>query len=271
MSNQNDKSKMPLPTVSQVVATAKAQGIEPQVESVEKTLEPQAATEPSLNRAEVPRSININTSRGQTEIPAVVGSQPSSNATVESQVQGSDVNIRSVPADEIFLRPLTETEILMHPGIEARSFNFSGDEIRVEPINHTYVLRWVQCGNYKGAGTNWLAKQISMGYSYATEEDIKDQYLGKFKKDENGRIVIPPDLVLMKMPALHYYGYIKGNMVESLDRVSDKGANKRARTKAVDDMKEGGATIKGTTAPGVRNFGNNLQKDKVSFYDPTAV
>lgn len=267
----DNKTKMPLPTVSQVVATAQAQGINPTVNttSVGDPPEPKAATEETIQRNEVPRSVNMNTSRGQVDIPATVGSQPSSNQPLYTQVQDG-TKIESFSADDLMLRPLTETEILLHPGIEARNFDYSGDEIKVEPINHTYILRWVQCGDYKGAGTNWLAKQMARGFSYATEEDIQEKYRGKFKKDEQGRFVIPPDLALMKMPSLHYYGYIKGNMIESLDRVSDKGANSRARSKAVQDMAEGGKNIKGNTAPGVKNFNNSLQKDKVSFYDPMA-
>lgn len=245
------KGSLPLPTVKQVVDAASAIGIEAQ---------PQQTTS------------NVNTSAGQTSIPSVVGSQPSSNKPIATQMQATQVE--SVPLDELFTRPMTEDEILRSPLIQARSFNYSGDEIKVLPINHNYTLRWIQCGDYKGAGTNWLAKQVARGFTYATVADLQDAYKEKFKADATGHLVIPPDLVLMKIQTSLYYGYLKGNMEESLDRISDKGALTRAQKVAA-------AQMRAETLPGdlgkndsnnnrVPNFNNNLGHDKAAFYDPTA-
>lgn len=254
MSNPNNP--LPLPTVQQVIDTAKAQGIEP------------AKT-----------STNMNTSAGQTNIPSVVGSQPSSNKDLDAQFQDVQVNIESVPLDELFLRPMTEDEILRSPHIVARSFNYSGDEVKVLPINHNYVLRWVQCGDYRGAGTNWLAKTMARGFEYATVNDLQPDYREKFKADSFGHLVIPPDLVLMKCIASTYYGYLKGNMMEARDRISDKGALNRAQKVAAQQMrgdalpgelKDSAVGIKGAESSPVKNFGNNLQRDKAAFYDPLA-
>lgn len=250
----NPTNPLPLPTVQQVIDTAKAQGIEP------------AKT-----------STNMNTSAGQTNIPSVVGSQPSSNKDLDAQFQDVQVNIESVPLDELFLRPMTEDEILRSPHIVARSFNYSGDEVKVLPINHNYVLRWVQCGDYRGAGTNWLAKTMARGFEYATVNDLQPDYREKFKADSFGHLVIPPDLVLMKCIASTYYGYLKGNMMEARDRISDKGALNRAQKVAAQQMrgdalpgelKDAAVGIKGAESSPVKNFGNNLQRDKAAFYDP---
>lgn len=251
MSDQTKANSLPLPTVQQVIDTAKAQGIE-----TAKT------------------STNMNTSARQTNISSVVGSQPSSNKDLAAQFQDAQVNIESVPLDELFLRPMTEDEILRSPHIVARSFNYSGDEVKVLPINHGYVLRWVQCGDYRGAGTNWLAKTMARGFEYATANDLQLEYREKFKADAFGHLVIPPDLVLMKCIASTYYGYLKGNMMEARDRISDKGALNRAQKVAQQQMR-------GETLPGelnkndkdktaVPNFANNLQRDKAAFYDPLA-
>jgi len=251
MSDQNKTTGLPLPTPKQVIDAAAAQGIEAQ-----------------------PTTTNMNTSAGQTSIPSVVGSQPSSNKDLDAQFQDPQVNIESVPLDELFLRPMTEDEILRSPHIVARSFNYSGDEVKVLPINHNYVLRWVQCGDYRGAGTNWLAKTMARGFEYATVNDLQLEYREKFKADAFGHLVIPPDLVLMKCIASTYYGYLKGNMMEARDRISDKGALNRAQKVAAQQMR-------GETLPGelnkndkdksaVPNFGNNLQRDKAAFYDPLA-
>lgn len=229
--------------------------------------------------AEVAKTVNMATAEGQTKIAetAVVGSQPSSNKPIEEQLQGG-INIQSVPFDEAgnLLRPLTDDEILTLPNISARSFNFSGDEIKVRLINHNYVPRWIQCGDYKGAGTNWLARMIGMGFTYCTPEDLQPEFREKFKQNEKGYFVIPPDLVLMKMQAIRYYGFIKANMLESLDRVSDKGAKERARAKALGQMRGeapgGNLAAKEENLPqgGSKNFTGNLQKDKFAFYDPLA-
>lgn len=230
-------------------------------------------------------SVNVNTAAGQVKLAetAKVGSQPSSNKPLEPQVQGQSstiaiieqngVKVESVKANADgsldFTRPLTEDEILTNPNIQARSFDYSGDEVKVLPINSNYILRWVQCGDYRGAGTNWLAKQMARGFEYATIEDLRPEYKEKYKLD-GSRIVIPPDLVLMKMRADIYYGYIKGNMLESLDRVSRKGAVERARVQAIEDMHQGGKNDKGNIAPGIPNFGNDLSKHGAGFYDPLA-
>lgn len=230
-----------------------------------------------------PQAVNVNTAAGQVKLTetAKVGSQPSSNKPIEPQVQGQVIatneqngtKVDSVKANGDgtfdFTRPLTEDEILTNPNIQARSFDYSGDEIKVLPVNSNYILRWVQCGDYRGAGTNWLAKQMARGFEYATIEDLRDEYKEKFKT-EGSRIVIPPDLVLMKMQANIYYGYIKGNMLESLDRVSRKGAVERARVQAIEDMHQGGKNDKGNVAPGIPNFGNDLTKHGAGFYDPLA-
>lgn len=250
---------LPTPTVRQVVDAAAATNTNTTT-SVDFTAKAAATVAD-------PTTINMNSSVNQTQIPSVVGSQPSSNKDLNAQFQTPQVE--SISMEEGFTRPLTEDEIMRMPGIEARSFNSSGDEIKVLPVNHNYVLRWVQCGDYRGAGTNWLAKQMARGFEYATANDLQSEYREKFKADATGHLVIPPDLVLMKIQAALYYGYLKANMIESIDRISDKGANQRARNKAMNDMKEAGVTDKGTSAPGIRNFDNNLEKSKVSFYDPT--
>lgn len=256
MSNSLPEPSKPVPTIKQVLETAEAQGITP---------------EQQVN------TVDVNTARGQTEIPAVVGSQPSSNRDVEGQFQHP--SIESIPLNELFLRPLTEDEILRSPHIEARSFNYSGDEVKVLPINHNYVLRWVQCGDYRGAGTNWLAKQMARGFEYARGEDLQPAFREKFKIDALGHYVIPPDLVLMKIQAHLYYGYLKGNMQESMDRISDKGVLRRAEKVAAQQMrgdnlpgelKDPSVGIKGAESSPVKNFGNNLQRDKAAFYDPMA-
>lgn len=252
----NPINPLPLPTVQQVIDTAKAQGIE-----AAKT------------------STNMNTSAGQTNIPSVVGSQPSSNKDLDAQFQDTQVNIESVPLDELFLRPMTEDEILRSPHIIARSFNYSGDEVKVEPLNHTYKLRWVQCGNYNGSGTNWLAKMMARGFEYATPDDLQHKYREKFKADSLGHLVIPPDLVLMKIQAGIYYGYLKANMEEARDRISDKGVLNRAQKIAASQMrgealpgelKDPSKGLQGAESSPVKNFGNNLQRDKAAFYDPLA-
>lgn len=249
MSNPLPPTSNPLPTVKQVVEAAQQDS----------------------------RTADLNTAAGQTNIPSVVGSQPSSNKPLDSQFQTS---VESVSADDLFTRPMTEDEILRSPLIQARSFNYSGDEIKVLPINHSYILRWVQCGDYKGAGTNWLAKQMARGFTYATKEDLQEQYREKFKMDAVGHLVIPPDLVLMKIQAHVYYGYLKHNMLETMDRISDKGALNRAQKIASSqmrgdalpgDLKEHPATIAGTPSPSpIKSFGNNLNRDKAAFYDPLA-
>src|SRR3954465_5809033 len=107
---------LPIPTAKQVIDAAVAQGIEPQ-----------------------PTTVDMNTSAGQTSIPSVVGSQPSSNKPLDKQFQFTSVE--SVAMEDGFTRPMTEDEILKMPELEARSFNYSGDEIKVLPVNHNYVLR----------------------------------------------------------------------------------------------------------------------------------
>jgi hypothetical protein len=241
---------LPTPTPKQVIDAAASIGIEPQATTT-----------------------NVNTSAGQTNIPSVVGSQPSSNKPLHPQFQSATV-VESVPMEDGFTRPMTEDEILRMPGLEARSFNYSGDEVKVLPVNHNYVLRWVQCGDYRGAGTNWLAKQMARGFEYATPKDLQPEYAEKFKADALGHLVIPPDLVLMKIQARTYYGYLKANMVESMDRISDKGALNRAQKVAASQMRA--ETLPGdlgkndTNNNPVKNFNNNLQCDKAAFYDPTA-
>jgi hypothetical protein len=243
---------LPTPTVKQVVTAAEAIGITP---------EPQAST-----------TTDMNTAAGQTQIPSVVGSQPSSNKPLDKQFQFTSVE--SVAMEDGFTRPMTEDEILRMPGLEARSFNYSGDEIKVLPVNHNYVLRWIQCGDYRGAGTNWLAKQMARGFEYATAKDLQEEFREKFKADALGHLVIPPDLVLMKIQARIYYGYLKANMLESMDRISDKGALNRAQKVAASQMRA--ETLPGdlgkndTNNSPVKNFSNNLQRDKAAFYDPTA-
>jgi len=237
---------LPLPTAKQVIDAAAAQGID--------------------------TTVDMNTALGQTQIPSVVGSQPSSNKPLDKQFQATIVE--SVPMEEGFTRPMTEDEILRMPGLEARSFNYSGDEVKVLPVNHNYVLRWVQCGDYRGAGTNWLAKQMARGFEYATPKDLQEEFKEKFKADALGHLVIPPDLVLMKIQARTYYGYLKNNMLESMDRISDKGALNRAQKVATSQMRA--ETLPGdlgkndTNNNPVKNFNNNLQRDKAAFYDPTA-
>jgi hypothetical protein len=232
---------LPTPTAKQVIDAAVAQGIEPQ-----------------------PTTVDMNTSAGQTQIPSVVGSQPSSNKPLDKQFQFTSVE--SVAMEDGFTRPM--------PGLEARSFNYSGDEIKVLPVNHNYVLRWIQCGDYRGAGTNWLAKQMARGFEYATAKDLQEEFHEKFKADALGHLVIPPDLVLMKIQARTYYGYLKANMLESMDRISDKGALNRAQKVAASQMRA--ETLPGdlgkndTNNSPVKNFSNNLQRDKAAFYDPTA-
>lgn len=256
MSDQNKNIGLPLPTTKQVIDAAASIGIEAQ-----------------------PTSTNMNIAAGQTNIPSVVGSQPSSNKDLEAQFQDPQTKIKSVPLDELFLRPMTEDEILRSPHIVARSFNYSGDEVKVLPINHNYVLRWVQCGDYRGAGTNWLAKTMARGFEYATPNDLQVEYREKFKADSFGHLVIPPDLVLMKCIASIYYGYLKGNMIEARDRISDKGALERAKKLAAQemrgetlpgDLKNVPVGIRGAESSPVKNFGNNLQRDKAAFYDPLA-
>jgi hypothetical protein len=251
---------LPLPTVKQVVETAAAQG-----HSVDEVFGAQATT------------TDMNTSKGQINVPSVTGSQPSSNKPLATQFQGTQ--IESASMEDGFTRPLTEDEILRMPGLEARSFNYSGDEVKVLPVNHNYVLRWVQCGDYRGAGTNWLAKTIARGFTYVVEADLMPEFREKFKKDALGHFVIPPDLVLLKCESRLYYGYIKSNMLESLDRVSDKGALTRAQKIAAQQMrgdalpgelKDPSKAIGGAEASPVKNFGNNLNKDKAQFYDPLA-
>lgn len=225
-------------------------------------------------------TVDMNTAAGQTQLAdtAKVGSQPSSNKPVSEQLQGTRIRSAAFDDEGNLLRPLTDDEILTLPHIHARSFNYSGDEIKVLAINHNYILRWVQCGDYKGAGTNWLARQIGLGFTYAIEEDIRPEYREKFKKDDRGHYVIPPDLTLMKMSAMRYYQFIKGNMVESLDRVSDKGAKNRAKAKALAQMRgeaPGGnldleESKAGLPQGGSKRFTGDIVKDKFSFYDPMA-
>lgn len=260
--SDNKNSSLPLPTPKQVIDAAATQGIYSQ----EATFEIKNT------------STNMNTAAGQTNIPSVVGSQPSSNKDLEAQFQ-DQTKIESVPLDELFLRPMTEDEILRSPHIIARSFNYSGDEVKVLPINHNYVLRWVQCGDYRGAGTNWLAKTMARGFEYATPNDLQVEYREKFKADSFGHLVIPPDLVLMKCIASTYYGYLKGNMIEARDRISDKGALERAKKLAAQemrgetlpgDLKNVPVSIHGKESYPAKNFSNNLQRDKAAFYDPLA-
>lgn len=259
MTDTNNKlpDPLPLPTVKQVIDTAKAQGH-------------------AVDEVFAKTTTNMNTAAGQTSIPSVVGSQPSSNKPIAAQMQAPQ--IESVEGLD-FTRPLTEDEILRLPGLEARSFNYSGDEIKVLPVNHNYVLRWIQCGDYRGAGTNWLAKQMARGFTYATEADMQPEFHGKFKIDSLGHHVIPPDLVLMKIAARTYYGYLKSNMLESLDRISDKGALNRAKAVAATQMRgealpgalaDPSKAVGGAESSPVRNFGNNLARDKAAFYDPMA-
>jgi hypothetical protein len=108
---------------------------------------------------------------------------------------------------------------------------------------------------------------------------MQPQFHGKFKVDALGHHVIPPDLVLMKIDARVYYGYIKGNMIESLDRISDKGALTRAQKVATTQMRgealpgalvDPSKAVEGAASSPVRNFTNNLNKDKAAFYDPMA-
>lgn len=277
MSDKQDHNVVskPLPPVTPTLKQVTEQ-IDPAIaaaaSSIADSLKPAVAEE---NKITVPsRTVDMNTSLGQTKLAetAVVGSQPSSNKPIEHQIQSNGLDIKSLPFDKDgnLLRPLTDDEILLLPEIVARNFDYSGDEIKVEAVDHNIVLHWVQCGNYNGAGTNWLARQIGKGYSYATADDIQDKYKEKFKMDSLGHFVIPPDLVLMKMPSIRYYSFIKGHMKEALERVSDKGAKERARAKAITDMQEGGVGVRGSAAPGVKNFANSLEKNKASFYDPTA-
>jgi|SRR5882757_452335 len=260
MTEQNKTTPLPLPTVQQVVEVAKAEG-----HAVEEIFNTQ------------PVSTNMGTAAGQTNVPTHVGSQPSSNKALDPQFQ-TPFKITSIPLDEVFLRPLTEDEILRMPGLEARSFNYSGDEVKVLPINHGYVLRWTQCGNFKnGSGTNWLAKMIARGFEYCTKSDLAPEFREKFQVDSLGHLIIPPDLVLMKCEARLYYGYLKANMMESRDRVSDKGALARAQKIAASQMKGGGelpGELSKSDIPGRNNpspkFHNSLREDGAQFYDPLA-
>ena len=190
-----------------------------------------------------PKTTNVQTVAGQVNAPVTTVSQPSS---FEVQRKVGEVEVQSIPKDEMPWYDFNEDDILRDVSIVARPL-MTDESYKIKAKDSHYAFRWVE---YKAHDGFYYNKACAFGFINCTPEDlIAHRGTVRDNKIYNG------DTILMKMPKSKYGGMIKANLQRSNAMISNKGAIRQAIAHA-------GPVVTTGRQP-------TFVRDKVEFFEPT--
>lgn len=189
----------------------------------------------------MPSLDEIKTNIGQKVTDQNSGSTESVKSKIPDIIVGVD-------GSEIKVEDLTESDILKYASIVARPLGMF-DGLDVKPIRKEFAYRWV---NRKGQGGANYQKFLSIGFVNAEVGDIE-------LKDSNlirDGVIATHDVILMKIPKIIYFGFLKNNVVRAMATTSKKELDKIG-------LVEGQKVIGGIRAPAEYDISK-----KVGIYNP---
>jgi hypothetical protein len=142
-------------------------------------------------------------------------------AGAAEEVKSEDGSVQSVGLTDEELANMTEKDIMNHPSILAMPLHFNSD-LELKPIRREYHYRWVNFRVKEGMSLN---RHLSLGFTYATTEDVKilNEHM---VKDKGKKIEAGGELVAMKIKKDIYYGMIKANVMRAEELTSPKALRK---------------------------------------------
>lgn len=151
------------------------------------------------------------------------------------------------------MRDMTEAEILADASIEARPLMMP-QQLDVKSRRPEYAFYWV---NRKGDQGTRHEKFLALGFTNATKDDVHglDQSVMV-----QGNSIVLGDLLLMKCLKVHYYGYLKYNMMKANNAVKGKASPAEAQRKFAAEVGADVTQLKGKVGFYTPNDGELLTK-----------